>query len=49
MSFKTGVFVANEPPKAACWPFGIKTKNQTPEFEKVIEVAPAFVHEADET
>ncbi|WP_417296819.1 hypothetical protein [Ellagibacter isourolithinifaciens] len=48
LSFKTGVFGAIEPPKAANRGLWDK-KTQPTEFEKkVFEVVPAFVPEADE-
>ena len=50
LSFKTGVFGAIEPPKAARRALWDKTKNSTPlSFKKVFEVVPTFVPEADET
>ena len=50
LSFKTGVYGAIEPPKAACRALWDKNKNSKPlSFEKVFEVVPTFVPEADET
>ena len=50
LSFKTGVFGANEPPMAARRALWDKNENSTLlSFEKVFEVVPTFVPEANET
>ena len=50
LSFETGVFGAIEPPKAARRALWDKNENSKPlSFEKVFEVVPTFVPEADET
>ena len=50
LSFKTGVFVDTEPPKAVRRVLWDKNKNSTPlSFKKVFEVVPTFVPKADET
>ena len=50
LSFKTGVFGAIEPPKAARRALWDKSKNSTPlSLKKDFEAVPAFVPEADET
>ena len=50
LSFKTGVFGAIELPKAVRRALWDKNKNSKPlSFEKVFEVVPTFVPEADET
>lgn len=50
LSFKTGVYSAIKPPKAAHHALWDKNKNSNPlSFEKVFKVVPTFVPEADET
>lgn len=50
LSFKTGVYGAIEPPKAARLTLWDKNKNsKLMSFEKVFEVVPTFVPEANET
>lgn len=50
LSFNTGVYGAIEPLKAARRALWDKNKNSKPlSFEKVFEVVPTFVPEADET
>ena len=50
LSFKTGVFGAIEPPMVARRALWDKNENSTLlSFEKVFEVVPTFVPEADET
>lgn len=50
LSFKTGVFGAIEPPMAARRALWDKNENSTLlSFEKVFEVVPTFVPEANET
>ena len=49
LSFKTGVLVLLSFQRWSAVSFGTKTKTQSPEFEKVFEVVPTFVPEADET
>ena len=50
LSFKTGVFGAIGPPKAARRALWDKSKNSTPlSLKKDFEAVPAFVPEADET